>query len=353
MSACIRYSGCGPTGYPAARWLYFTFFSVSGALAWTFRASGERISSAGTLSRCRAATGLEDDEVDKCFAKEAVLRMTFAVFLFFAGHLLLVSGTLAFERTRGQVARLAQAGVCLNADALCSNASASAAMHVILQCLLCCQAWLQIVCITRCNHPKCLDVGCCSAYGLHAGFWPAKALAWGALCLISFFGVHNGTLDSFFQFARVLAAVFVLLQLVVVLETVFRLNEKVIGRVDCMLPIIGVTVLLFLGFFVALVLLYVFFAPSGGCSRNIAFVTVTLLFAIAVTALSVSSMRIESAGLLTAALICVYGVWLCASALYSAPLDSCSKLSQSAVAPNQGTNWLTVRSRPRRAAALV
>lgn len=43
--------------------------------------------------------------------------------------------------------------------------------------------------------------------------------------MCSFFGARSGALDGFFLFARVLAAVFLLIQLVVVLETVFRLNE--------------------------------------------------------------------------------------------------------------------------------
>ena len=61
--------------------------------------------------------------------------------------------------------------------------------------------------------------------GSNAGFFPIKVVLWVVLCIISFYAVEVGALYGFFQFARVLAAVFLLLQLVVVLETVFRLNE--------------------------------------------------------------------------------------------------------------------------------
>ena len=52
-----------------------------------------------------------------------------------------------------------------------------------------------------------------------------KVLAWLILCIISFFAASSSAMEGFFQFARLLAAVFILLQLVVMLETVFRLNE--------------------------------------------------------------------------------------------------------------------------------
>ena len=42
---------------------------------------------------------------------------------------------------------------------------------------------------------------------------------------ISIFAVRNGSLDVYFQVARPLAAVFLLLQLLVVLEKMFRFNE--------------------------------------------------------------------------------------------------------------------------------
>lgn len=119
--------------------------------------------------------------------------------------------------------------------------------------------------------------------------------------------------------------------------------QRAISREECVGPIIATTILLYIGFLASIVCLYFFFAPYATCSRNIAFVTFTLLLAIAVTALSVSSIRIESAGLLTAALISMYGAWLCASALYSAPLGECSPLSLESSRPHDGTTWITVR----------
>jgi Serine incorporator (Serinc) len=109
-----------------------------------------------------------------------------------------------------------------------------------------------------------------------------------------------------------------------------------------MLPVVALTVLLYAGFLTSIIVMYIFFAPSAGCSRNIAFVTFTLILSVAVSVLSVSSIRIETAGLLTAGLMCAYGAWLCASALYSAPLDSCSTLTDNDTDGGHGSTWLTV-----------
>ena len=102
------------------------------------------------------------------------------------------------------------------------------------------------------------------------------------------------------------------------------------------------TAALFAGFVAGIVLLFVYFAPHAHCSRNIALITVTLLLSVAATTLSVSSIRIESAGLLTAMMISVYGVWLCAAGLYSAPPDECSTLGLEQTSPEEGINWMTV-----------
>lgn len=52
-----------------------------------------------------------------------------------------------------------------------------------------------------------------------------KLLTLVVLGCISIFAVRNGSLDAYFQIARALAAVFLLLQLLVVLEKMFRFNE--------------------------------------------------------------------------------------------------------------------------------
>jgi hypothetical protein len=119
--------------------------------------------------------------------------------------------------------------------------------------------------------------------------------------------------------------------------------QAVVDREECVAPVVTVTATLFGGFIVGIVLLYTYFTPHAGCSRNIAFVTVTWVLSLAISVLSVSSIRVDSAGLLTAVLISVYAVWLCASALYSAPVDHCSRLSLQHVSPEAGINWMTVR----------
>lgn len=120
--------------------------------------------------------------------------------------------------------------------------------------------------------------------------------------------------------------------------------QRVVTRPECICPVVLATAVLFAAFVSGIVLLYIYFSPNVRCSRNIALITTTLLLSVAATALSVSSIRIESAGLLTAMMISVYGVWLCAAGLYSAPPDDCSSLTIQQTAPEEGINWMTVRS---------
>jgi hypothetical protein len=118
--------------------------------------------------------------------------------------------------------------------------------------------------------------------------------------------------------------------------------QWVVTREEFVCPVITVTLVLFGVFIAGIVLLYKYFVPSIDCVRNILFITFTLICAIFSTLLSVSSIRIDSAGLLTAMMISVYGVWLCANALYSAPADQCSHLPMRDLDPAEGINWLTV-----------
>jgi serine incorporator 1/3 len=118
--------------------------------------------------------------------------------------------------------------------------------------------------------------------------------------------------------------------------------QWVVTREEFICPVITMTLALFGVFIAGIVLLYKHFVPNASCLRNILFITFTVILASASTLLSVSSIRIDSAGLLTAMMISVYGVWLCANALYSAPVDQCSHLSHHHLAPEDGINWLTV-----------
>lgn len=103
-------------------------------------------------------------------------------------------------------------------------------------------------------------------------------------------------------------------------------------------PLVVLTAVLGLASLSAIGALYHFFAPTASCSINILFITLTLILGLAVTALSVSRLRTQDAGLLTAVLIVAYCVFLVASALMSLPPDSCTPT------PVDGdVTWILVR----------
>ena len=73
--------------------------------------------------------------------------------------------------------------------------------------------------------------------------------------------------------------------------------------------------------------LYHYFAPKAGCGLNIAWITLTLIFAVIYTAISVSPWRSPSAGLLTSGVVFIYTTYLVWAALTSEPYGSCSAVS--------------------------
>ena len=73
--------------------------------------------------------------------------------------------------------------------------------------------------------------------------------------------------------------------------------------------------------------LYHYFAPKASCGLNIAWITLTLIFAVVYTAISVSPWRSPSAGLLTSGVVYVYSTYLVWAALTSEPYGTCSAVS--------------------------
>ena len=83
----------------------------------------------------------------------------------------------------------------------------------------------------------------------------------------------------------------------------------------------------YIGAVIGIGFLYHFFAPSASCGLNIAWITLTLVFAAVYTAISVSPWRSPSAGLLTSGVVFVYSTYLVWAALTSEPYSSCAAVS--------------------------
>lgn len=170
---------------------------------------------------------------------------------------------------------------------------------------------------------------------------------WGGV-LASTFAMPNSALEGYQYAARVFSAFFILLQLVILLDFIYQINEYLLERDHCAIALVALTALLIAGTCVGMGFLYKvraggraalrrrhffrflvshgpllpcpqYWAPNGGCDLNIFFITWTLVLFLGYGALSVSPWRAESAGLMTSAAVFAYCMYYTWSALQSEP----------------------------------
>ena len=89
------------------------------------------------------------------------------------------------------------------------------------------------------------------------------------------------------QIARVLGAIFLVIQIILILDFIFIINEYLIDKEACHFVLISGSALLYLGSLAFNGLAYYYYAPTGACRLNIFFITWTLIMGIFITVLSV------------------------------------------------------------------
>jgi hypothetical protein len=129
----------------------------------------------------------------------------------------------------------------------------------------------------------------------------------------------DGTFNVYQYIARVFSAIFILLQLIILLDSVYKLNEYLLEREQCTFTLIALTMVMIVGTIVGMGFLYKYWAPNAKCSLNIFFITFTLILFLVYGAISVSPYRTESAGLMTSAAVFAYSMYYTWSALQSEP----------------------------------
>ena len=120
------------------------------------------------------------------------------------------------------------------------------------------------------------------------------------------------------QAARVLGAIFLVLQIIILLDCIFGLNEWLLDR-EWNGALIAGSALLYGGALAGLGLLFHWWAPRPSCALHIFFITWTLIMALVYTALSLTPWRPPAAGLLTAGAVFAYTVYAAWAALSSVP----------------------------------
>jgi hypothetical protein len=168
------------------------------------------------------------------------------------------------------------------------------------------------------------------------GFWFFKIIALIGICIGAFF--IQGQPGSKFAIAWMIigmigAFLFLLIQLVLIVDFAHSWNEKWIGRYEetqskkWMAGLLGFTIFFFLLSITIVILLYIFYANSSECSMHKFFVSFNLVLCAAVSVLSIIP-RIQEvnprSGLLQSSVITAYVMYLTWSAMTNNPNCHCN-----------------------------
>ncbi|DBA86260.1 hypothetical protein WJX77_011720 [Trebouxia sp. C0004] len=156
---------------------------------------------------------------------------------------------------------------------------------------------------------------------IHTGFWPLKFCLWIFLLGICFV-MPNSAMSGYGQFARVLAGIWLLFQIIILLDFIYDVNEWLLKKANMGFVLVIGTFISYCGAIAIIGAIYKFWAPHPSCGLNIFFITFTLVLALIFTLISVSPWRLETAGLLTSGVVFLYCAWICWSALASEPDDA-------------------------------
>lgn len=161
---------------------------------------------------------------------------------------------------------------------------------------------------------------------LNDSYWLAKTLAWvGLVCAA--FAVPLDDYGGLVNANRFFASIFLLVQIIVLLGWVYDLNDKLMKRMEdessstssssSLAMLLASALVSYGGAFTLLGFMYKYWAPSSGCSRNIALITCMFIFCVIFTVISLHG-RVNG-GLFTSGCMTLYCFYALASALASEP----------------------------------
>ena len=123
---------------------------------------------------------------------------------------------------------------------------------------------------------------------IHHGSWTLKLAAW-ALCVIVPFLLPDGFIDAYAWLARLGSGVFLVVQMVILLDFAFLWNETWVARehVGWVVGLLGSTIALYAGSVTLVAFMYEWYAPKGvDCGRNVWLITTSLVPCVLFSALS-------------------------------------------------------------------
>ncbi|KAG4126271.1 hypothetical protein ERO13_D10G146100v2 [Gossypium hirsutum] len=205
----------------------------------------------------------------------------------------------------------------------------------VLRVSLGCFIFFLLMFLTTFSTRKLFDA--CSKW--HSGWWALKFFLLVVSMVVPFF-LPPGFIQIYGEVARIGAGIFLLLQLVSVIEFIRWWNKYWASdeqsKQSCSIALFTSTV-----FYVAsicgIVTMYYFYAPRPSCCLNIFFITWTAILLIVMMAMSLHSK--VNRGLLSSGIMAAYVVFLCWSAIRSEPADEKCNVQK----PKNGHgDWTTV-----------
>ncbi|XP_004698061.1 serine incorporator 3 [Echinops telfairi] len=167
---------------------------------------------------------------------------------------------------------------------------------------------------------------------VHNGFWFFKIAALIGVMVGSFYIPGGHFTTAWFIIGMAGAFVFILIQLMLLVDCVHSWNESWVNKMEEGNPrcwyaaLLSATSFLYLLSFVFVVLFYVYFTKPDGCTENKCFITINLVLCIVVSVISIHPKVQEHqphSGLLQSSSITLYTMFLTLSAMSSEPDDSC------------------------------
>lgn len=257
---CFSWGAAPEVKLTVAKWYYCVLFTGTAIATWVLRDyAGEFLAqNISSFSYCREAGLTQGGDAERsCGGKEVALRVSFANFIFFSAHFL-----VCFMLKRKEDFRV----------------------------------------------------------DLHASLWVWKTLAWLGL-LVGFMWLPSQAVYGYAQFARYASGIFLVLQLLLLVDFVYQVNEWLVGKDNkwSWALLVGGAAVAFSAGLVLIGFSYHLYAPKASCSLNIFFVTWALVLGLALVAVLFVPHRAPTAGLLTTSLVWLYVVYLTYSALSSEP----------------------------------
>lgn len=165
---------------------------------------------------------------------------------------------------------------------------------------------------------------CMCMPSFHRGNWCIKGLLWFVMIVGSFFAPNHVFDNSGYAwFSRVVSALFLILQIAMLIDWAYTWNDSWVERSNAAEDESGEKywlnlILGFCGFFYVIFLtgcLFLFIEFS--CDMALGFTLFTLIAGITVTAVQLKSGDNGGGNLLTSAIVCMYAMYLCYSAISS------------------------------------